>query len=77
MTWKKFLKEFFLYVAVPGFILLVFAYGMACWNIGAGVKSISEEALEIYPGNAVSALLKYADSEEQNLRKRNRAVWAL
>ena len=77
MTLNKFLKELFLYVAVPGFILLVFAYGLACWNIGAGVKSISEEALEIYPGNAVSALLEYVDSKEHSLLKRNRAVWAL
>lgn len=77
MTLNKFLKEVFLYIIVPCFVLLVFAFGMACWNIGAGVKSINSEALEIYQGNAISALMKYVDSEEQNLRKRNRAVWAL
>ena len=77
ITPNKFLKELLLYIIVPCFVLLVFTYGMACWNIGTGVKSINSEALEIYPGNGVSALMKYADSGNHNLRKRNRAVWAL
>jgi hypothetical protein len=77
MTLKEFLKKFFLYGVLTGFVLLPITYGLACWNIGAGVKSISEEALEIYPGNAVSALLEYVDSKEHSLLKRNRAVWAL
>ncbi|MCJ7582780.1 MAG: hypothetical protein MUP98_19865 [Candidatus Aminicenantes bacterium] len=77
MAFNKLLKKFLLYGVLPGFVLLFFAYGLACWDIGAGVKSINEEALEIYQGNGVSALMKYADSEEQNMQKRNRAVWAL
>ncbi len=77
MTLNKVLKEILLYVIVPCFVLLAFAYGMACWNIGAGVKSISEEAVEIYPGNVVPALMDYMDSKEHSLHKRNRAVWAL
>jgi hypothetical protein len=77
MTLKEFLKKFFLYGVLTGFVLLPITYGLACWNIGTGVKSISEEALEIYPGNAVSALLEYVDSKEHSLLKRNRAVWAL
>jgi len=74
---KKSLKKFLLYGIVSGFVLLVFTYGLACWNIGVGVKSISEEAHEMYSGNVVSALLEYVDSEEHSLLKRNRAVWAL
>jgi len=77
MTLKEFLKKFFLYGVLTGFVLLPITYGLACWNIGAGVKSISEKALEIYQGNAVSALLEYVDSKEHSLLKRNRAVWAL
>ena len=77
MAFNKLLKRFLFYGVLPGLVLLFFAYGLACWDIGAGAKSIYEEALEIYPGNGVSALMKYVDSEEQNLQKRNRAVWAL
>lgn len=77
MTLNKILKEILLYVIVPCFILLVFAFGLACWSIGSGVKSISEEAVEIYQGNVVSALIDYMDSKEHSLQKRNRAVWAL
>lgn len=74
---KKILKKFLLYGVLIGFVLVVFTYGLACWSIGAGVKSISKEALEIYPGNVVSALMDYVDSKEHSLQKRNRAVWAL
>ena len=77
MSINKILKNIFLYGLIPGFVLLVFAYGLACWDISAGVKSIYQEAQEIYPGTKVSALMEYVDSEDQNLRKRNRAVWAL
>ena len=77
MTLNKVLKEILLYVILPCFVILVFAFGMACWSIGAGVKSISEEAVEIYQGNALSALINYMDSNEHSLKKRNRAVWAL
>lgn len=77
MALKEFLKKFLLYGIATGFILLVVTYGLACWNIGAGVKSMSEEALELYPGHVVPALLEYVDSTEHSLYKKNRAVWAL
>jgi len=73
----KFLKKLLFFGVLPGFVVIVFVFGLACWNIGAGVKSISNEALEIYQGNAVTALMHYVDSDEYSLQKRNRAVWAL
>jgi hypothetical protein len=77
MTFKEFLKKFLLYGIPTGIILLIVAYGLACWSIGAGVKSISEEALAVYAGDTIEALMKYVDSEEQSLQQRNRAVWTL
>jgi hypothetical protein len=77
MSINKFLKKIFLYGVIPGLVLLVFTYGFACWDISAGVKSIYSEAQEVYPGTKVSALIKFVDSEDQDLQKRNRAIWAL
>lgn len=77
MTFKEYLIKFLLYGIPSGIVLLVIAYGLACWSIGAGVKSISEEALSIFPGDTIASLMKYVDSEENDPQKRNRAVWAL
>ena len=77
MTLKEYLKKFIIYGIPAGFVLLIAAYTLACWSIGTGVKSISEEALAIYSGDTVDALMKYMDAEEHSLQKRNRAVWAL
>jgi len=60
-----------------GLILLAIAYLCISWRIGAGVRSISEMALQEYPGNRVSALMALVESEEHSMRDRNRAIWAL
>ena len=77
MSLKDYLKNL-LFPGIPFFlVLLLAAYGLACWSIGAGVRAISQEALSIYQGETVTALMKYVDSEEHSLQQRNRAVWAL
>ena len=77
MSLKDYLKKL-VFPGIPIFLLLIaLAFGLACWSIGAGVKAISQEALDIYQGEVVTALMKYVDSEEYSLLKRNRAVWAL
>ena len=65
------------YTLLIGCIGLVILYAFACFSIGAGVKEICDEATRIYPGDKVEALIKYIDSDEHPLRKRNRAIWAL
>jgi heme/copper-type cytochrome/quinol oxidase subunit 2 len=62
-------------IVVP--ILIVFTYLIICWNIGAGVRSISKIALRNHPGNQVSALMALVESEQHGYRERNLAIWAL
>lgn len=56
---------------------LLILYLMACWSIRSGVKAISSEVNEEFPGDRIEALIKYAGSENHSLRQRNMAVWAL
>jgi hypothetical protein len=58
-------------------ILLAAVYLVVSWGIGAGVRSIGDVALKVYPGDRVSALMALVESEEQSFRNRNRAIWAL
>jgi hypothetical protein len=60
-----------------GLILLAIAYLCISWMIRAGVRSISEMALQEYPGDRVSALMAVVESEEHSMRDINRAIWAL
>jgi hypothetical protein len=57
--------------------LLVGIFIVSSISIGAGVKEIADEALNIHPGGHVEALVHLMESEDQPLSKRNRAVWAL
>jgi len=58
-------------------IFIVIAYLFICWNIGAGVHSISKIALRDHPGDQVSALMALVESEQHGYRERNLAIWAL
>ena len=60
----------FLVVALIGFVSV-------CFFIRSAVKQMSAEAVKEFPGERVQALMAYAGSENYNLKKRNRAVWAL
>lgn len=60
-----------------GLAVLILLYALACLSIGSGVRSISEEATQLYPGDKITALVAYMNSEDHSLQKRNRAVWAL
>jgi hypothetical protein len=57
------------------FVFIVFVW--ICFDIRSGVKKISAEATQQYPGDRVEALIAYVKSENRSLRKRNFAVWAL
>ena len=59
------------------FLAILAGFSFVCWNIGKGVKSIAEEASQKYPGDMVDALIAFVDSEENSLRRRNHAIWAL
>ena len=74
MTLKEYFKKLIVYGIPIGFVLLFAAYGLACLNIGAEVRSISKEALESYPLDTLEALMKYVDAEEHSLQKINRAT---
>jgi hypothetical protein len=58
-------------------VFLLIAFVMICYSIRSGVKEISAEATQLYPGDRIEALITYANSEDHSLRQRNRAVWAL
>jgi len=58
-------------------LFVIFVYGWACCAIKSGVKAISIEAMQEYPGDRVEAPIEYVQSEDHNLKDRNRAVWAL
>ena len=47
-----------------------------CWWEKEEVKSIYEEACSKYPGTEVEALITYLKKTKE-LRKKNRAIWAL
>jgi len=57
------------------FLFIVFLW--ICFDIRSGVKNISAEAAQLYPGDRVEALISYVKSEDHSLRKRNLAVWVL
>ena len=59
------------------FAFLFIVYLWVCLDIRSGVKRISAEATQQYPGDRVEALIAYVKSEDHSLRKRNLAVWAL
>jgi len=61
--------------AIGGLLPVIFI--IVCFSIGSGVKEISDEALEIHPGDRVEALINLMESEDQPFAKKNRAVWAL
>ena len=70
-------KRIFGYGLLFSFAFLFILYLTACWSITSGVKAISAEANEEFPGDRIEALIKYAGSENHSLRQRNKTVWAL
>jgi hypothetical protein len=70
-------KKVIVYGASICFAFLFIVYLWVCFDIRSGVKQISAEATQQYPGDRVEALIAYVKSEDHSLRKRNLAVWAL
>jgi hypothetical protein len=71
------IKKVIVYGALVCFAFLFIVYLWVCFDIRSGVKKISAEATQQYPGDRVEALIAYVKSEDHSLRKRNLAVWAL
>ena len=71
------IKKVLVYGTLICFVFLFIFYLWACFVIRWNVKEISAEATQQYPGDRVEALIAYVKSEDQSLRKRNLAVWAL
>jgi len=70
-------KKVIVYGALICFTFLFLSFILVCFDIRSGVKQISAEATQQYPGDRVEALIAYVKSEDHSLRKRNLAVWAL
>ena len=70
-------KKVIVYGTLSCLAFLLIAFVMICFSIRSGVKEISAEATQQYPGDRIEALITYVKSENRSLRKRNRAVWAL
>jgi len=71
------IKKVLVYGILICFTFLLIFYIWACFSIRSGIKRISAEAIQQYPGDRVEALISYVKSEDHSLRKRNLAVWAL
>ena len=70
-------RKVFVYGTLSCLAFLLIAFVMICFSIRSGVKEISAEATQQYPGDRIEALIAYVESENHSLRQRNRAVWAL
>jgi hypothetical protein len=70
-------RKVLVYGALSCLAFLLFAYLWACFDIRSGVKEISAEATQQYPGDRIEALITYVKTENHSLRQRNRAVWVL
>jgi hypothetical protein len=71
------IKKVLVYGTLICFTFLFVAYLLICFDIRSSVKEISAEATQHYPCDRVEALITYVKSEDQSLRQRNLAVWAL
>ncbi|MHC4440605.1 MAG: HEAT repeat domain-containing protein [Planctomycetota bacterium] len=70
-------KKVIVYGTLPCLAFLLVAFVLICFSIRSGVKEISAEATQLYPGDRIEALISYVQSENKSLRQRNLAVWAL
>jgi len=70
-------RKVLVYGALSCLAFLLFAFVMICFSIRSGVKEISAEATQQYPGDRIEALITYVESENHSLRQRNLAVWSL
>jgi hypothetical protein len=70
-------RKVLVYGTLSCLALILVAFVMICFSIRSGIKDISAEATQQYPGDRVEALITYVKSENHSLRKRNLAVWAL
>jgi hypothetical protein len=71
------IKKVIVYGTLICFAFLFIVFLWVCLDIRSGVKKISAEATQQYPGDRVEALITYVKSEDHSLRQRNYAVWAL
>jgi hypothetical protein len=70
-------KKVIVYGASICFAFLLIFFVWVCLDIRLGVQKISAEATQQYPGDRVEALISYVKNENNSLRKRDLAVWAL
>ena len=71
------IKKVLVYGTLICFAFLFIVFLWVCLDIRSGVKKISAEATQQYPGDRVEALIAYVKSNDHSLRQRNHAVWAL
>lgn len=64
---------------IAAVVLVAGAAGAVYWSIENAVSNAIEMAQAAHPkpGNDVGALVAYVDSDQHDLKSRNRAVWAL
>jgi hypothetical protein len=74
---RVFLKKHWRKFAIALVSLPVVGYLALCLFIGLGVHGAASDAQTQFPGNSVAALISVATSEEAQLSRRNRAIWAL
>jgi hypothetical protein len=71
------LKEWCLYWLVVGTGTFILVFLVTCTWIGVDVKEQCKIAKGKYEGDCVEALAQVLDDEENSLRERNMATWAL
>jgi hypothetical protein len=72
-------KKWFKIGLIAVIVLCAAAAGATYWSIQSGLSDAIDMAQAAHPnpGNDVAALVAYVDSDQHDLERRNRAVWAL
>lgn len=69
-------RKIFFGILIAG-SLFTFMFIVTCTLIGLSVSQKCEVAQDRYQGDCVESLISYLDDEENSLRSRNSAIWAL
>ncbi len=70
-------KDLIIYGGSIGIVFLIFLFLLSTNIIGYSVKEKCQVAQSKYQGDCVESLMAFLDDEDNDLRSRNSAIWAL
>ncbi len=74
---KRQIKNLAIYFISIGIVVVMFMFLLSVSIIGYSVKAKCQMAQVKYNGNCIEALIKYLEDENNDIRNRNSAIWAL